>query len=40
MVERVMILDAILADRRCWWLSPADDACARHRLATTRSWLD
>ncbi len=25
MVERVMILDAILADRRCWWLSPADD---------------
>lgn len=25
MVERVMILDAILADRRCWWLSPAAD---------------
>jgi hypothetical protein len=25
MIERVMILDAILADRRCWWLSPADD---------------
>jgi hypothetical protein len=25
MVERVMILDAILANRRCWWLSPADD---------------
>ena len=25
MVERVMILDAILADRRCWWLGPADD---------------
>lgn len=25
MVERVMILDAILTDRRCWWLSPADD---------------
>jgi hypothetical protein len=25
MVERVMILDAILADRRRWWLSPADD---------------
>lgn len=25
MVERVMILDAILGDRRCWWLSPADD---------------
>lgn len=20
-----MILDAILADRRCWWLSPTDD---------------
>jgi hypothetical protein len=25
MVERVMILDAVLRDRRCWWLSPADD---------------
>jgi hypothetical protein len=25
MVERVMILDAILGDRRCWWLSPAND---------------
>jgi hypothetical protein len=25
MVERVMILDAILANRRCWWLSAADD---------------
>jgi hypothetical protein len=25
MVERVMVLDAILGDRRCWWLSPADD---------------
>lgn len=25
MVERVMILDAVLSDRRCWWLSPADD---------------
>lgn len=25
MVERVMILDAILGDRRCWWLSPSDD---------------
>jgi hypothetical protein len=25
MVERVMILDAILGDQRCWWLSPADD---------------
>ena len=25
MVERVMILDAILGDRRRWWLSPADD---------------
>lgn len=24
-VERVMILDAVLGDRRCWWLSPADD---------------
>ena len=22
MVERVMILDAVLGDRRCWWLSP------------------
>ena len=25
MVERVMILDEVLGDRRCWWLSPADD---------------
>lgn len=25
MVERVMILDAVLADRRCWWLSPEGD---------------
>jgi hypothetical protein len=25
MVERVMILDAVLGDRRCWWLSPSDD---------------
>ena len=25
MAERVMILDAVLGDRRCWWLSPADD---------------
>ena len=25
MVERVMILDAVLGDRRSWWLSPADD---------------
>ncbi len=25
MVERVMILDAVLGDRRHWWLSPADD---------------
>jgi hypothetical protein len=25
MVERVMILDAVLSDRRCWWLSTADD---------------
>lgn len=25
MVERVMILDAVLGDQRCWWLSPADD---------------
>jgi hypothetical protein len=25
MVERVMILDAVLGDRRCWCLSPADD---------------
>jgi hypothetical protein len=24
-VERVMILDAVPGDRRCWWLSPADD---------------
>jgi hypothetical protein len=23
MVERVMILDAVLGDRRYWWLSPA-----------------
>lgn len=27
MVERVMILDAVVGDRRCWWLSPADDKC-------------
>ena len=25
MVERTMILDAVLGDRRCWWLSPAED---------------
>ena len=25
MVERVMILDAVLDDRRCWWLSPEAD---------------
>jgi hypothetical protein len=25
MVERVMILDAVLGDRRCWWLSSAED---------------
>ena len=25
MVERVMILDAVLGDRRCWWLSPEAD---------------
>jgi hypothetical protein len=25
MVERVMTLDAVLGDRRCWWLSPAED---------------
>jgi hypothetical protein len=25
MVERVVILDAVLGDRRCWWISPADD---------------
>jgi len=25
MVEKVMILDAVLGDRRCWWLSPAED---------------
>jgi hypothetical protein len=25
MVERVMILDAVLDDRRCWWLSPECD---------------
>ena len=25
MVERVMILDAVLGDRRCWWLSPECD---------------
>jgi hypothetical protein len=25
MVERIMILDAVLGDRRCWWLSPAED---------------
>lgn len=24
-VEKVMILDAVLQDRRCWWLSPAED---------------
>lgn len=25
MVERVMILDAVLTERRCWWLSPGTD---------------
>ena len=25
MVERVMVLDAVLGDRRCWWLSPECD---------------
>jgi len=25
MAERVMILDAVLNDRRCWWLSPEGD---------------
>jgi hypothetical protein len=25
MVEKVMILDGVLQDRRCWWLSPAED---------------
>jgi hypothetical protein len=25
MVERVMVLDAVLGDSRCWWLSPAED---------------
>jgi hypothetical protein len=25
MIERMMILDAVLGDRRCWWLSPAED---------------
>jgi hypothetical protein len=25
MVERVMILDAVLSDQRCWWLSPEAD---------------
>jgi hypothetical protein len=25
MIERVMMLDAVLNDRRCWWLSPASD---------------
>ncbi len=25
MVERVMVLDAVLSDRRCWWLSPEAD---------------
>ena len=24
-VERVMALDAVLGDRQCWWLSPAED---------------
>jgi hypothetical protein len=25
MVERVMTLDTVLGDPRCWWLNPADD---------------
>ena len=25
MVERVVFLDAVLSDRRCWWLSPEAD---------------
>jgi len=34
MVERVMILDAVLGDRRCWWLSP--DADKRRFFDMTR----
>ena len=32
MVERVMILDAVLGDRRCWWLSPESDKRAFFEL--------
>jgi hypothetical protein len=33
MVERVMILDAVLGERRCWWLSPEFDKRAFFDLA-------
>jgi hypothetical protein len=32
MVERLMILDAVLGDRRCWWLSPECDKRAFFEL--------
>ena len=38
MVERVMILDAVLGDRRCWWLSPESDK-RRFFGLTHESWL-
>ena len=47
MVETVMILDAVLSDRRCWWLSPEADkraffdaretGCAQRSTRTSRS---
>jgi hypothetical protein len=38
MVERVMILDAVLGDRRCWWLSPEADK-QRFFGLNRESWL-
>ena len=34
MVQRLMILDGVLADRNCWWMGPACDK--RSYFATTR----
>ena len=35
MVERVMVLDAVLGDRRYWWLSPESDKRAFFELTQT-----
>jgi hypothetical protein len=36
MVERVMILDAVLGDRRCWWLSPEPPRNQISRMVSER----